>query len=445
LNAQTSQLRRELGLGDLVFFNIAAVVGIRWLAAAAHAGPGSITLWLLAAALFFIPSALAVATLSRAFPEQGGLYIWTKRNFGDWHGFLAGWCYWVSNVAYFPNLLIAGVGMATYMAGSRYAHLAQDRTFILIASVTLLWVALLAHLFGMSVAKWVENVGGLATYAAGAAIIVLGFVAWSAHGPATTMHVIPEWSWERVNFWSQIAFAFGGLELAAVMSGEIKNPQRNIPRAAVLSGAGITTFYIFGTLGILALLKPEQVDVVTGLAQTGAAAGERFHLPWLAPALAVTITIGVVGQLGAWVGGSARIPAVIGFDRYLPPWLAALHPRWGTPYRALLAQGVACTLLLFVMQLGENLRTGYQLLVDMTVITYFIPFLYIFAAAWKAGRKWSAAAGLFTTSAGIFVSAIPPAGASSIWAFELKLLGGCAVLIGVGRLAFLQGLRYQGR
>ena len=109
---QAPALRREIGLWDLVLFNIAAVVGIRWLAAAAQAGSGSITLWLVAAALFFVPSALAVATLSARFPKEGGIYVWTKEGFGDWHGFLCGWCYWLSNLFYFPNLLLAGIGMA---------------------------------------------------------------------------------------------------------------------------------------------------------------------------------------------------------------------------------------------------------------------------------------------------------------------------------------------
>ena len=97
-------LARELGLRDLVLFNIAAVAGVRWLAAAAKAGPSSISLWLLAAAFFFVPSALAVSRLTVKLPEEGGLYAWAKASFGDWHGFLCGWCYWLSNLFFFPAL-----------------------------------------------------------------------------------------------------------------------------------------------------------------------------------------------------------------------------------------------------------------------------------------------------------------------------------------------------
>src|SRR5438270_10178610 len=91
----TKTLRRELRLRDLVFFNICAVVSLRWVAAAAHAGAGSLLLWVIAALFFFLPSAITVAGLSRRFPQEGGMYVWTKHAFGDQHAFLCGWFYFI--------------------------------------------------------------------------------------------------------------------------------------------------------------------------------------------------------------------------------------------------------------------------------------------------------------------------------------------------------------
>jgi amino acid transporter len=428
-------LARELSLRDLVLFNIAAVVGVRWLAAAAHAGSASITLWILAAALFFVPSALAIARLAAVFPEEGGLYAWTKRSFGDWHGFLCGWCYWLSNLFYFPNLLLAGIAMAAYGLGSRYAALGDERAFVVPVSLVLLWAALVTNLVGLRVGKWTEGVGGMATYLAGGLIVVLGLAVWAMHGTATRIDLAPHWDWGKLNFWSQIAFAFGGLELGAVLGGEIRDPRRAVPRAAWISGALITGFYILGTLAILAVLEPAKVNVLSGLTQAGAAAGGRLGLAFLGPVLAVLVTLGVTGQLGAWLAGSARIPFVIGLDRYLPPAFARLHPRWKTPHVAILTQGIACTVFLVGMQLGESLKTGYQLLVDMSVITYFIPFLYLFGAAFRNGLRATSVAGLAVTVAGIAFSLIPPEGAS-VLSFEGKLLGGTALLVAAGRVMF---------
>jgi len=434
--ASELQLRRELGLRDLVLFNIAAVIGIRWLAAAAHTGPVSITLWLLAAAFFFVPSALAVASLSTKFPEEGGIYVWTKQGFGDWHGFLCGWCYWLSNLFYFPNLLLAGVDMAGYALG-----LAEVKIYVISTSLVILWIGLITNVFGLSIAKWTSNLGALATYAAGALIVAFGLMVWMRSGSATPLRLAPHWDLDKVNFWSQIAFAFGGLELGAIMGGEIRNPRRNVPRAAWIAGVCIAAFYILGTLSLLVLMPPERISIMTGLVQAGTEIGARVGSPWLSRALILLVLIGVAGQLGAWIGGSARIPFVIGIDRYFPPGFARLHPRWGTPHVAILTQGIACTLFVIALQAGESLRVGYQLLVDMTVITYFIPFLYMFAAAWKFGQKVSAAMGLLVTAIAMLASLIPPGEVRSVWLFELKLIAGCAVLVATARMMFQVALR----
>jgi amino acid transporter len=285
----------------------------------------------------------------------------------------------------------------------------------------------------------------VSTYVAGGLLILAGMVVWIRMGSATPLHVFPKWDWDKVNFWSQIAFAFGGLELGAVMGGEIRRPDKTVPRAALISGAGITGFYLLGTLALLVLLAPEQVNVMTGIAQAGQSAAGRMGFPWFGPLLAVLITAGLLGQLGAWVGGTARMPFVIGLDSYLPPAFAKLHPKWRTPWFSLLTQGAACSVFLIVMLLGENLQAGYQLLVDMTVVTYFIPFLYMFLCSWKCGCRVSASLGLFTTLCGIVFSLIPPAGTASPLLFELKLLGGCALLVLTGRMTFSRAARISER
>jgi glutamate:GABA antiporter len=430
------QLRRELGLRDLVLFNIAAVIGIRWLAAAAHTGPVSITLWLLAAAFFFVPSALAVATLSAKQPDEGGIYVWTKRSFGDWHGFLCGWCYWLSNLFYFPNLLLAGVDMAGYALG-----LSEVKVYVISTSLVILWIGLVTNVFGLSIAKWTNNAGAIATYLFGGMIVLFAFIVWMRFGSATRMELAPKFDLEKVNFWSQIAFAFGGLELGATLGGEIRDPGRNVPRAAWISGAGITVFYILGTLALMVLMPPERISILTGLVQAGSEAGARLGSPWLSRAMVLLILMGVAGQLGAWIGGTARIPFVIGVDRYLPPAFGRIHRRWGTPHVAILAQGAACTVFVIALQAGENLRAGYQLLVDMSVIVYFIPFIYLFATSWRYGGKCSAALGMCVTVISMFVSLVPPPEARSAVLFEFKLIAGCAGLIAAARMVFLAALR----
>jgi glutamate:GABA antiporter len=421
------QLRRELGVGDLVLFNTAAVVGIRWLAAAAHIGSGSLMLWVSAAALFFVPCAIAVAALARRFPEQGGLYIWTREAFGEWHAFLCAWCYWLNNFFYLPSLAIAGVTMALYSMGPPLDRFVADTGVVTAAALGLLWIATAANLLGLRAGKWLANIGGTATYLAAAILILGGAAAWIARGgPATPLELFPPLDAAKLNFWPQIAFAFGGLELGAVLGGEIRDPERTLPRAAWLSGAAIATFYIAGTVGMLTLLPATAISPVTGLAQAGAALGWRP----MALALSILVVLGIAGQLNTWLGGVARIPVVLGADHYLPARFTSLG-------YALVAQALVCTVCLLAMQAGENLRTGYQLLVDMMVITYFVPFLYLFLAAWRvAGLRLSALAGLLVTILALALSFVPPDGVASPWLFEAKLIAGAAVVFALARYWF---------
>ena len=99
-----SQLRKTMGFWDVLLFNIATVLGPRWIAAAGHNGTSSISLWVIAAVFFFVPGALVINELSSRFPEEGGLYAWSKEALATFHGFIAGWTYWIYTVFYFPGL-----------------------------------------------------------------------------------------------------------------------------------------------------------------------------------------------------------------------------------------------------------------------------------------------------------------------------------------------------
>jgi glutamate:GABA antiporter len=430
-------LRRELRLWHLVLFNVSAVAGIRWLAAAAQVGPGSLTLWLLAALTFFLPSALVIASLSARFPEEGGFYVWTKRAFGDWHGFLAAWVYFVSNILYFPTLLLSGVAMASFMFGESGIKYSENALYAIPATLAALWVAILTNLVGLRVGKWPSLLGGGSAYLVALLLCILGLLATLRYGSATHFtNLIPDVSWSNLNFWSQIAFAMVGLELAPILGGEIQNASKTIPRAAWISGLLCAAFYMAGTAAMLALLPPSRINPMTGLAQAGDVAGARFGANWLSPCFALLITVGVLGQLNSFIAGNSRLPFAMGLDHYLPAAFAKVHPRWRTPYVSILIQGVFSTIFLLLAELGENLRAAYQIMVDMTVIVTLIPFVYIFASGIKFGQRWAGATGAIVSAIAIVLSAIPPPGVASVWLFELKVVGGTLLLVLAGRLIF---------
>ena len=185
--AAIHELPRTMGLRDLVLFNIVAVLSLRWFATAAAAGPSSISFWVLAALLFFVPQGLAVSHLSSRYPNEGGIYYWAKRQFGEGHGFLCGWCYWVNNILYYPNLLMSTAVVGTYAFGRGGTGLESNWSYVLPATLGALWVAVGLNIVGLRTGRWLQNLGALATYLPGFVLVALGVYAAMTRPPATPM------------------------------------------------------------------------------------------------------------------------------------------------------------------------------------------------------------------------------------------------------------------
>jgi amino acid transporter len=244
------KLKRELGLRDLTLFSIACIVATRWVASAAHAGSGSLLLWLLAAIFFLIPLAIATAALTSRDPQAGGIYIWTRHDFGPWHGFLAFWAYWMAIVIWFPSAAMFYVSIAI-------PSLANNQFWLLVASLAAIWIALGTNLIGVKIGKWTENLGASASWILGVVLVAAASVVWKARGPATSFHLMPAFSWDTVNFLATIAYAMSGLEVIGLMGAEIRDPERVIRRAAGIASLFTTLFYIATTAALLivALLR----------------------------------------------------------------------------------------------------------------------------------------------------------------------------------------------
>ncbi len=178
------ELKRELGLRDITLFAISCIVGTRWIAAAAHAGPGAVSLWLLGAVFFLAPLAIAVATLSAKHPGAGGLYVWTRGDYGPWHGFLGFWVYWMGIAFWFPSAAIFYMSAAFYTLGPRYQALAGNRYYVLAAALVAIWIALGTNMIGVRIGKWTENIGAAATWLLCGAFVALAAVGWRHGGPA---------------------------------------------------------------------------------------------------------------------------------------------------------------------------------------------------------------------------------------------------------------------
>jgi glutamate:GABA antiporter len=463
-----SQLRRVMGFWDLLLFNIAAVLGPRWIAAAAHNGSSSISLWILAAVGFFVPTAMVIVELTSRFPQEGGLYAWSKDAFGDFHGFVAGWTYWIYTIFYFPALLLASASMSAYVVGPSGAALAQNRMFLLVGSFVLLFVAVGMNLVGLNIGKWLQNAGGVSTYLpllilAGIAVILLR--SHNSITQFTVANMMPHWNWGTVNFWPQIAFAFTGLEIGSMMSEEVRDPRKTFPRAIFASGALIAVIYIVGTLAVLSLLPAADVDTKSGVFEAITAGSTILKIGFVGVLAALLVSVGNAGGVGSTVAGVSRVPFVAGLDRYLPAAFGKIHPKWKTPYVAILVQAAISGVILLATQINETANSAYQILVDATTIVYFISLMYMYTAAIRLSYRkdrtttpgavlipggvvgvWIASLlGIFVVLGGIALSFIPPAESANKFLFVAKLVIGTVVSVLLGLAVYYRGVRAKAR
>jgi amino acid transporter len=465
-------LKRVLGMWDIVTMNIVAVVGLRWISRSARAGAPSITLWILAWLLFFLPMALTVIELSSRFPEEGGLYRWARRAFGPVHGFMCGWCVWVNNLFYFPSLLLFVAANALLVYGPGAAGLADSRVYSTVFVLGSLWLCVLLNLLGLEVVKRLHAIGSVATWLPAALLIVAGAIALVTRGSATDLSLatlVPRDDvLSTLSLWSAMCFAFSGFEIGAFVGDEVKDARRTLPRATMISGAVVTLIYIAGSTSVLVALPPSALQERSGIADAVDLISRNLGLIGLGAITGGLLALGSFAGTSSWFGGAARVPFAAGVDRALPDWFARLDPKRQTPRNAILVQGVLATLIFLVSVFlsvsgGQTtIQEAYDIMVNLTILIYFVPYMYLFMALVRLRREADAGverpdtlripggnlglylvavSGFAATAISVALLFVPPSGTENVLNYEVNLIGQAGVVVAIGAALYWSSAR----
>jgi len=445
-SAEQPHLIRALGRRDLVLLFVVAVFNLNVVPSIAANGGVTVWLWIISLLLFFWPQGIAVIELAHRYPGEGGVYLWAKEVFGDFHGFLSGWCYWTNNMLYVPTVMLYFVGVSVYVLGPGHQALGDNKIFASVASLTLLALLTLFNILGLGVGKWINNLGAIGTFIAAAVLIGLGVVIWSRFGTTITAadFKIPANAKFVLNSFGVICFGLVGLELASVMGDEIKDPRRTLPGAVAWGGVLSGALYIGATLTLL-IAVGKNVNVLQGIVQAVSHMAGQVRLNWITIPFALMLSLSIAGIGSAWMGGSARIPFVAGLDSYMPSWLGKVHPRYATPYAALIVQGIVSAVLVILNFAGAGVQETFQKLLSLAVVLQLVPFIYMFGALVKFAVAESApkgqysrstlflagSSGLLTTILGIGLVFFPAQQITSIWQYEAWMFGGTVFFVGL--------------
>jgi amino acid transporter len=451
---QQPHLKRVLGRRDLVLLFVVAVFNLNVLPSIAANGGVTIWLWLISLLLFFWPQGIAVIELAHRYPGEGGVYLWAKEVFGDFHGFLSGWCYWTNNMMYVPTVMLYFVGVSVFVLGPGHEGLAENRIFALVASIVLLALLVILNVLGLRVGKWINNLGGIGTFVAAALLMGLGVVIVGIFG--TTIQwadfQIPKDPRFVLNSFGVICFGLVGLELASIMGDEIENPQKTLAGAVAWGGMLSGFLYIGATLTLLVAVDKNSISVLQGIVQAVNHMAGQVHVAWVVAPFAFLLSLSIAGIGSAWLGGSARIPFVAGLDSYMPAWLGKIHPKYATPYAALIVHATVSVILVAVNFLSttKGVQESFQRLLSLAVVLQLIPFLYMFGALLKIALDdgfvrghygkgtlvFAGASGLVTTTLGIALAFFPAQQIGSLWRYEVWMVGGTIVFIGLAAFFF---------
>ena len=430
---------------------VVAVFNLNVVPSIAANGGVTVWLWIISLLLFFWPQGIAVIELAHRYPGEGGVYLWAKEVFGDFHGFLSGWCYWTNNMLYVPTVMLYFVGVSVFVLGPGHQGLAENKVFASVASLTLLAVLTLFNILGLGVGKWINNLGAIGTFIAAGVLVGLGVVIWLRFGASISAadFKIPADPKFVLNSFGVICFGLVGLELASVMGDEIQDPRRTLPGAVALGGVISGTLYVAVTLTLLIALG-KNVNVLQGIVQAVSHMAARVGINSITVPFALMLSLSIAGIGSAWMGGSARIPFVAGLDSYMPSWLGSVHPRYATPYAALIVQGIVSGVLVVLNFAGAGVQETFQKLLSLAVVLQLVPFLYMFGALVKFAVMETTAqgqygkptmflaglSGLLTTILGIALVFFPAQQITSLWSYELWMVGGTLFFVGLAAFFF---------
>lgn len=426
----TRSKKRMLTVFSIVMINVIAIDSLRNVPAAAEYGSSLVFYYALAALCFFIPSAFVAAELATGWPKNGGIYIWVREAFGPRWGLFAIWLQWIENVIWYPTIMSF---IASTLLFTIDPALANDKHILLPVIITLFWLATLLNLYGMRLSAIVSSVTALlGTLLPMIFIIILGII-WLVKGNHSQISFAPRefipnlTKIDNLAYLTAILLSLVGMELSATHAQDVRNPQRDYPKAALISVFLIVFTLVFSSLAIAIVIPQHDIQLVSGLVQAFSIFFEAYHMPWMTHIIAGMIIIGGFGGVAAWIIGPSKGLMIAAQDNKLPKIMQHTN-KFGSPRNLLILQGFIFTILCAVFILIPSVSGAYMILTALTTQLYMLMYALMFIAAihlrykrpdvkrsYKVpGGNWGmwlvAGIGTITSIGAIFIGFLPPPG-----------------------------------
>ena len=448
-------LKKPLGLRDLVLTQILFVVGSTWVGTAAKLGQAHLFFWLLAILFFYIPQAAVVIYLNRLMPLEGGIYQWAKLGFNEFAGFIVAWNLWLLSITV---IALGGIFTTTnisYAIGPAAAWMPNSKWCVSLISAGLVGGLGWACVRGLSLGKWVHNVGAFAMLVVYGALIFLPLLAL-ARGELKTYQplqfALPTMSiFYCFNIFSKLAVGgLSGFEYVAILAGETRAPARDIGRSVLIASPVIALMFILGTSSVLAFIGNNPIDLIGPVPQTLRLGLHSFPIAGAIASVGILLmTTRTISSTSVHVTGSSRLPMVAGWDNLLPSWFSRLHPRYKTPINSIIFVGAVTLVIAISSQIGAGIQEAFQLVDNAANVFYGIVYFTLFAipifgtSAIRSGAPiWlriAAICGAAVSLSAIFFTIYPIIDVPSPLSFAVKIIAVTVIANAIGAAIFALG------
>lgn len=381
---------RILGVFSLTMINVAAIMSLRNFPIMASVGWASIFFYIVAGLGFFVPAALVSAELATGWPSRGGVYTWVKEAFGERWGFVAIWMQWIENVIWYPTVLSFTAATIAFLIDPK---LAENKVYILSTIMIVFWGCTLIDSFGMKASSLISSIGVIAGTLIPSAIIILLGLTWVLIGHP--MHITFSWDalypemdqFQNIVFLVGVMLALCGIEMSSVHAKEVKDPQKDYPKAILFSALIILSLSVVGSLAIAIVVPANEISLVAGIMQAFSAFFDAYGIGWLTPVLAIFITLGAVAMVSTWIVGPSKGLFQTSEEGNIPP-LFHIRNRYGMPIMIMIVQGLIVSMLCSAFLLMPNVSSSYWILNDLTALLYLIMYILMFMAAIRLRYKY---------------------------------------------------------
>ena len=456
VEAHSASLKKELGVRDLALTQILFIVGLTWIGVAGKLGPSHVVFWLLAVALFYLPSAAVAIYLNTLMPLEGGLYQWAKLGFNQNVGFLLAWNLWLYVIVFTSEIGLQCATYLSYAIGPGAAWMTASSAFVALMTAVLLALMVVTSIIGLSVGKWVHNIGGIfmiVIFGTLIALPVVGLLTGTLHAYNPFRAEMPELSLFNLNILGKMGFgAFSGFEYMAILAGETRSPARSVSRSVIIAAPIITLMFVLGTSTVVAYVPNDDIDLIGPVAQVLRVGFGPFGIaaPLVTAAILMTLAMRI-GQASVAFTAVTRLPMVAGWDRLLPSWFSKLHPTHKTPVNSIILVAASSFAIAALSLIGVGHAEAFQLLFNASGIFYALAYLVMFLIPlfglrgvtprpplWLQLSAWS---GLSMTLLYIVLSVFPIINVQSVSTFAFKItalivmmnLVGVGILLSAGR------------